>query len=83
MVVADSSTSELDSNIERDVYNGIRELEHQYATISIAHRISTVSDADRIYTLVDGSIVEIGTHEELIRSNGTYAELYSTQSHST
>ena len=79
VLVLDEATSELDSNIERDVYEGIRRREGRYATISIAHDLSTVSDADRIYTLVDGSITEDGTHEQLIARDGTYAELYATQ----
>jgi len=79
VLVLDEATSELDSNIERDVYEGIRRREGRYATISIAHDLSTVDDADRIYTLVDGSITEDGTHEQLIKRNGTYAELYATQ----
>jgi len=69
----------VDANIERDVYEGIRRREGRYATISIAHDLSTVNDADRIYTLVDGAITEDGTHEQLITRDGTYADLYATQ----
>ncbi|ESP90002.1 ABC transporter ATP-binding protein [Candidatus Halobonum tyrrellensis] len=80
VLVLDEATSELDSNIEREVYEGIRSLEDRYATISIAHRLSTIDDADRIYTLVDGSVTEVGTHDQLLDSDGTYADLYATQS---
>jgi len=79
ILVLDEATSELDANIERDVYEGIRRREGRYATISIAHDLSTVNDADRIYTLVDGAITEDGTHEQLITRDGTYADLYATQ----
>ncbi|TKX47226.1 ABC transporter ATP-binding protein [Halorubrum sp. SD690R] len=79
VLVLDEATSELDSNIERDVYKGIRDRESEYATISIAHDLSTIDDADRIYTLVDGSVTENGTHEQLLSDDGTYAELYATQ----
>ncbi|EMA70031.1 ABC transporter ATP-binding protein [Halorubrum kocurii] len=79
VLVLDEATSELDSNIERDVYEGIRNRESEYATISIAHDLSTIDDADRIYTLVDGSVTEDGTHEQLLSDDGTYAELYATQ----
>jgi subfamily B ATP-binding cassette protein MsbA len=80
VLVLDEATSELDSNIEQTVYEGIRSLESEYATISIAHRLSTVDGADRIYTLVDGSVTETGTHDQLLERDGTYAELYVTQS---
>ena len=79
ILVLDEATSELDSNIERDVYEGIRNRESEYATISIAHDLSTIDDADRIYTLVDGCVTEDGTHEQLLSDDGTYAELYATQ----
>ena len=79
VLVLDEATSELDSNIERDVYEGIRRQEGRYATISIAHDLSTVDDADRIYTLVDGTVTENGTHEQLLERDGTYAKLYTTQ----
>ena len=79
ILVLDEATSELDSNIERDVYEGIRDRESEYATISIAHDRSTIDDADRIYTLVDGTVTEDGTHEQLLSDDGTYAELYATQ----
>ncbi|MDB2262058.1 ABC transporter ATP-binding protein [Halorubrum ezzemoulense] len=79
VLVLDEATSELDSNIERDVYEGISGREGEYATISIAHDLSTIDDADRIYTLVDGKITEDGTHEQLLSGDGTYAELYATQ----
>ncbi|MDS0300230.1 ABC transporter ATP-binding protein/permease [Halogeometricum sp. S1BR25-6] len=80
VLVLDEATSELDSNIERDVYDGIASVEADYATISIAHRLSTINDADRIYTLVDGSVAEVGTHEQLLANDSTYAELYAIQS---
>jgi subfamily B ATP-binding cassette protein MsbA len=79
VLVLDEATSELDSNIEQEVYDGIRGLEGQYITISIAHRLSTVRDADCIYTLVNGSVTETGTHEQLLKNKGTYADLYATQ----
>ncbi|MBB6646622.1 ABC transporter ATP-binding protein [Halobellus ruber] len=79
VLVLDEATSDLDSNIEQEVYRGLRDLEGQRATIAIAHDLSTVSDADRIYTLVDGSITEVGTHSQLLERDGTYADLYATQ----
>jgi subfamily B ATP-binding cassette protein MsbA len=79
VLVLDEATSELDSNIERDVYQRISHREDEFATITIAHDLSTVSDADRIYTLVEGQITEVGTHEQLVSRDGTYADLYATQ----
>jgi subfamily B ATP-binding cassette protein MsbA len=79
VLVLDEATSELDSNIERAVYRGIQSLEGQYATVGIAHQLSTVNDADRIYTLVDGRVTEVGTHDQLLDREGTYADLYATQ----
>lgn len=80
--VFDEATSELDSNIEHDVYAGIANMEQDRATISIAHRLSTVKGADRIYTIKDGVVAEVGTHQELLANGETYAELYATQSDS-
>ena len=48
-------------------------------TILISHRISTVKNADQIIVLNDGSIVESGTHEQLLEYNGIYAGIYETQ----
>jgi subfamily B ATP-binding cassette protein MsbA len=78
--VFDEATSELDSNIERDVYAGIAAMRDEYAIISIAHRLSTVKNADRIYVLKDGVVAEVGTHQELLTNGKTYAKLYATQS---
>jgi subfamily B ATP-binding cassette protein MsbA len=80
VLILDEATSELDSNIEQEVYRRISAVEHQYATISIAHRLSTVRDADQIYTLVGGAVAESGTHEQLVSAGGPYSELYTTQS---
>ncbi|SEP21110.1 ATP-binding cassette, subfamily B, MsbA [Halorientalis persicus] len=80
ILILDEATSDLDSNIEQRVHENITGMEDQYMMISIAHRLSTVSDADRIYTLIEGSITDVGTHEELLESEGIYADLYATQS---
>jgi subfamily B ATP-binding cassette protein MsbA len=80
VLVLDEATSNLDSNLERQVQESIESMERDYAMIGIAHRLSTVRNADRIYTIDQGEIIEIGSHEELINNGGQYAELYAIQS---
>jgi subfamily B ATP-binding cassette protein MsbA len=80
VLVLDEATSDLDSNLEKEVQKSIENMERDYAIVGIAHRLSTVKNADRIYSLDDGEIVETGQHEELIGNDGQYSELYSIQS---
>lgn len=79
-LVLDEATSDLDSNLEREVQQAIEAMERDYAIVTIAHRLSTVKNADQIYTLEDGKIIEKGTHETLLDDGGEYAELYAIQS---
>ncbi|AUX10552.1 ATP-binding cassette, subfamily B [Halalkaliarchaeum desulfuricum] len=80
LLVLDEATSDLDSNLEKQVQQAIEEMERDYAIITIAHRLSTVKNADRIYTVEDGRITEAGEHGELVDNGGKYAELYGIQS---
>ncbi|SDG38229.1 ABC transporter ATP-binding protein [Halorientalis regularis] len=80
VLVLDEATSDLDSNLEKQVQEAIEQMDSEYAVLSIAHRLSTVQNADRIYTVDGGEIIESGTHEDLIAQDGQYAELYSIQS---
>jgi subfamily B ATP-binding cassette protein MsbA len=80
VLVLDEATSDLDSNLEKEVQESIESMERDYAMIGIAHRLSTVKNADRIYTVDDGEILETGNHQELIKNGGQYAELYAIQS---
>ena len=79
VIVLDEPTSAMDPKAEYEVFNKFRELVKDQAAILITHRLSTVKMADRIYVMEQGSIVESGTHEELIKLNGTYAHLFNTQ----
>lgn len=80
LLILDEATSDLDSNLEKQVQRAIEEMDQDYAIITIAHRLSTVENADRIYTMEDGRVSERGTHDDLIDSGGKYADLYSIQS---
>jgi len=80
VLVLDEATSDLDSNLEKQVQTSIEDMERNYAIVGIAHRLSTVKNADRIYSVDNGKIVETGQHAELIERGGRYAELYEIQS---
>ncbi len=79
-LVLDEATSNLDSNLEKEVQAAIESMDRPYGIIAIAHRLSTVKNADTIYTLKNGEIIEQGTHRDLLDEKGEYAELYTLQS---
>lgn len=79
VLLLDEATSDLDSNLEEEVQRGIETMDREYVVLTVAHRLSTVKNADRIYTLDDGSITEVGSHDELVARGGAYASLYETQ----
>ncbi len=79
VLILDEATSDLDSNLEKQVQQSIEEMDRDYIIITIAHRLSTIQNADCIYTIEEGRVVESGTHEQLIQKDGKYAELYQIQ----
>ena len=79
VLIFDEATSSLDNESERVVQDSLEELARHRTTFVIAHRLSTIRNARRILVLTDQGIEEQGTHEELIRLNGTYARLYNLQ----
>jgi ATP-binding cassette subfamily B protein len=79
ILVLDEATSHLDSQSEVYVQQALEELMRDRTTVVIAHRLSTVMSADKILVMNQGRVIEQGTHEELLRRGGMYAELYHTQ----
>ncbi len=79
VLILDEATSALDAISERIVQKALDTAARGRTTVSIAHRLSTVVDADVIFVVDGGRIVERGTHDELLRSGGTYSTLYSEQ----
>jgi ATP-binding cassette, subfamily B, bacterial len=75
ILVLDEPTSALDARTEARVFEGLRPWLRARTTLIISHRLSTVRHADRIVVLEHGRIVEDGTHDALLRANGTYADL--------
>lgn len=79
IVVLDEPTSALDPKSEYEVFEKFHRLIQNQAAILISHRLSTVKMANRIYVMAQGSIVETGTHRELMQNRGTYANLFEIQ----
>lgn len=79
ILVLDEATSALDSESEAAVQDALKTLMRGRTSIVVAHRLSTVAALDRIVVLRDGTIVEDGTHEELLARSGEYANLWNRQ----
>ena len=78
-ILLDEATAALDSHSERQVQRAIEHLCRDRTTIVIAHRLHTVVDADRIFVIEDGTAVESGRHQDLLRKGGRYASFYRLQ----
>ncbi len=79
ILILDEATSALDSESEIEVQQAIEHLMENRTTIVIAHRLSTIRNANRICVIENGQIVEQGTHDELLLSEGRYRQLYEMQ----
>ena len=79
ILILDDALSAVDTYTEEEILSRLRGVMRQRTSIIVSHRVSTVRDADLILVLQDGRIVERGTHAELIRGAGVYAELHKKQ----
>ncbi len=79
MMILDEATSNVDTRTEKIIQEAFTKLTHGRTSFVIAHRLSTIRDSDLILVMRDGTIVEQGKHDELLKANGFYAELYNSQ----
>ena len=79
ILILDEATSSVDTRTEQLIQKAMANLMVGRTNFVIAHRLSTIIDADMILVMANGKIVEKGSHEELLRNNGTYTELYYSQ----
>ena len=81
MLILDEATSNVDTRTEMQIQSAMRNLMKDKTCFVIAHRLSTVQNADTILVVQHGDIIEQGNHEQLMKKNGVYAGLYSSQFH--
>ena len=79
MLILDEATSNVDSNTEQKIQKAMLELCKGKTTFIIAHRLSTIQKADEILVLSHGTVIEKGTHEQLLKKKGFYASLFNAQ----
>ncbi len=79
ILILDEATSSVDTRTEKNIQNAMVNLMKNRTSVIIAHRLSTVQDADLIVVMDHGSVVETGSHEELLAKQGVYHALYQTQ----
>ena len=78
-IILDEPSSALDPVAENEMYNNMMRAGEGKAMIFISHRLSSAVSADRIYMLENGEVVESGTHAELMKLNGKYADMFKKQ----
>jgi ATP-binding cassette subfamily B protein len=79
MLILDEATSSIDTRTEKYIQESMDLLMKNRTSFVIAHRLSTIKNADLILVLKDGDVIEQGNHEELMKKNGFYTELYNSQ----
>ena len=79
ILLLDEATSALDTRTEQDILATLHRVAANRTSLSIAHRLSTIADSDRIFVLNEGRLAESGTHTELLRRDGLYAEMWARQ----
>ncbi len=79
MLILDEATSSIDTRTERQIQDAFDTMMIGRTTFIVAHRLSTIQKADQIIVMKDGNIIEQGNHEELLKKNGFYHNLYYSQ----
>jgi len=79
MLILDEATSSVDTRTEQKIQEAMDALMQNRTSFVIAHRLSTIKNSDLILVLKDGDVIESGTHEELLKKEGFYADLYNSQ----
>ena len=79
MLILDEATSSIDTRTEIKIQKAFARMMEGRTSFIVAHRLSTIREADVILVMKDGSIIEKGTHEELLEKKGFYANLYESQ----
>ncbi|HEX5171600.1 MAG TPA: ABC transporter ATP-binding protein [Cyclobacteriaceae bacterium] len=83
ILILDDALSAVDTKTENNILNSMKRIMQNRTTLIISHRVSSAKLANKIIVLIDGNVVEVGTHESLLASNGFYKNLYEKQGTST
>ena len=79
MLILDEATSSIDTRTEMKIQEAFARLMEGRTSFIVAHRLSTIREADVILVMKDGKVIEQGRHEELLKAEGFYAQLYNSQ----